>query len=106
MLDGRTIRESVSVWCLPERPDRMALRTVSEDASAWRRAVGERVRSIRKAKGLSRAALARGASLSACYLGRIECGLANPRIQTLGVLSAALGVSPAELLGGEERRGG
>lgn len=55
------------------------------------------LRREREAQGLSRAALAERAAISADQLGRIERGEADPRASVLLSLAAALGRSPRDL---------
>lgn len=76
----------------------MSVRFRSKDSVVWRRAVGANIRRIRRERGLSQAALAERAGSSASYVSLIERGNANPRLETITALAAALGVSPVELL--------
>jgi transcriptional regulator with XRE-family HTH domain len=56
------------------------------------------VRRLREAKGLSQGALAADAGIYQELISRIENGAANPELDTLGKIAAALGVYPRELL--------
>lgn len=76
----------------------MSARLRSKDSIAWRRAVGANIRWIRQERGLSQTALAERAGLSMGYVSLIEQGNANPRLETITALAAALGVSPVDLL--------
>lgn len=63
-----------------------------------RRILGDNVRRLRLERGLSRRALAELASVSAAYIGRIECGRANVRSTTLAALATALDADAVVLL--------
>lgn len=56
------------------------------------------LRRLRIARHLSLSELARGAGMSKATLSGIENGRANPTVETLSTLAAALGVSVAEML--------
>jgi len=62
-----------------------------------RRILAENVRRLREAKGLSQGALAADAGIYQELISRIENGAANPELDTLGKIAAALGVHPGEL---------
>lgn len=57
-----------------------------------------RIREIRKAKGLTIEALAEAAGLSVTYVGRIEKGERNLSVKNINVFANALDVSPSDLL--------
>jgi transcriptional regulator with XRE-family HTH domain len=59
----------------------------------------ERIRQLRKAKGLSQAKLAVMADMDPATLNRLEQGKGNPNIRTLERVAGALGVEVADLLG-------
>ena len=61
-------------------------------------ALGQRIRRLRKAAGLSQDALAREAGIGRVTLVRLEKGEQTPRYKTLGAIAKALGVEGAELL--------
>jgi transcriptional regulator with XRE-family HTH domain len=67
-----------------------------------RRALGERLRTLRKARGLSQEGLGAGAGLSGKFVGEVERGEKSVSIDSLFHLSTALQVSLRELtdLGG------
>ena len=67
----------------------------------WKTALGERVRSLRDARGTTRQALADGAGLSLRFLADVEGGRANPSLGSLYDLARALDVDVTALL---ERR--
>lgn len=73
---------------------------MSEPSAAdfFKAALGERIFLWRVAIGLSRAALAEKAGVSADYVYRLEQGWANPRITTLQAVAVALETTVAELL--------
>ncbi|KJD40537.1 hypothetical protein QD46_07775 [Paenibacillus polymyxa] len=59
--------------------------------------VGERIKSIRKAKGLTQAVLGEQVELPQSYIGGIEKGERNISLDTLQKLLSALHISPSEL---------
>jgi transcriptional regulator with XRE-family HTH domain len=61
---------------------------------------GANVRSLRRRRGLSRAAVARKADLGIDTLLRIESGMSAPRLDTLLKLADALEVDPGDLFRG------
>jgi transcriptional regulator with XRE-family HTH domain len=60
--------------------------------------MGARIRRLRKAKGMSQAALAKGARLTRVYVTRLEAGRQDPSLSTINSLAKALGVPVTELL--------
>jgi len=62
------------------------------------RLLGDRVREIRKERGLSQEALAELADIHVNHLRRIELGQANPTYLVLLRLASALGISLPRLL--------
>lgn len=64
----------------------------------WRAIVGRNVRQLRQAKGLTQEQLAFDADLDLTYVGGIERGKRNPSLLVMVRLSAALGVTPPDLL--------
>lgn len=64
---------------------------------------GDRLRNLRKAKGLSQEELAQIAELHRNYIGGIERGERNVALLNIIRLAQALEVSPSELLKGLER---
>jgi transcriptional regulator with XRE-family HTH domain len=62
-----------------------------------RRVLARNVRRLREAKGLSQGALAADAGIYQELVSRIENGAANPELDTLGKIAAALGVQPRDL---------
>jgi len=63
-----------------------------------RAVLAKNVRRLGLAKGLSQDALAADAGLFQKQISGIENGRANPELDTLGKIAAALGVHPSELL--------
>ena len=59
---------------------------------------GERVRELRKQKGLSQESLALACDLDRTYIGGVERGERNISLINIHKISQALGVSPSELL--------
>lgn len=63
---------------------------------------GDRIRELRKSRGLSQEELAELAGLHRNYIGGIERGERNIALLNIVRLAKALGVSPSELLNGIE----
>lgn len=59
---------------------------------------GERLRSIRKSKGLSQEGLALTCELDRTYIGGVERGERNISLLNIYKIAEALGVSPRELM--------
>lgn len=64
----------------------------------WRAIVGENVRSLRHARGLTQEQLAFEAKIDLTYVGGIERGRRNPSLLVLVRIAAALAEEPARLL--------
>lgn len=64
------------------------------------RTVGQKLRHLRKARGLSLKQLADAAGLSIGFVSQIERGLSSPSVRSLVRLSDVLGVSVGELFTG------
>ena len=62
-------------------------------------ALGERVRSLRARKGMTRRSLAQASSVSERHLANLELGVGNASILVLRQVAAALECLPADLLG-------
>lgn len=60
--------------------------------------VGQKIRRLREEKGLTQAALAKGAGLAQSFVSSIESGQKSPTVRSLQKLASALDVSPDELL--------
>ena len=63
-----------------------------------RKKFGDKVRELRRAKGLSQEELAFRAGVHRNYLGGIERGERNPALDNIAAIAKALGVNPSELL--------
>ena len=59
---------------------------------------GKRLRSLRRARGLSQESLAHEADLDRTYVGGVERGERNTSLLNIRKLADALGVSPRELV--------
>ena len=59
---------------------------------------GIKVRSLRKAKGLSQEAMANLAGIDRSYMGQIERGEINLTLTKIYQIADALGISPAHLV--------
>ncbi|WP_019914709.1 helix-turn-helix domain-containing protein [Paenibacillus sp. HW567] len=62
-----------------------------------RNTVGDRIRAIRKAKGLTQQQLAELSNLDDAYIGAVERGERNFSIDTLEKIVVALKIQPTEL---------
>jgi transcriptional regulator with XRE-family HTH domain len=59
---------------------------------------GERVREVRRSKGISQEALAEKAGLSPAYFGRVERGGPNVTLKTIYKIARALDVPAKKLM--------
>jgi transcriptional regulator with XRE-family HTH domain len=64
----------------------------------WRGIVGDNVRRLRVARGLTQEQLAFESRIDLTYLGGIERGRRNPSLLVMSRIAQALGVEPAALL--------
>jgi len=71
---------------------------VRATAASGRESIGNRLRELRKAAGMTQDGLAAAAGIGRVTLVRIEGGEQSPRFETLAALSAALGRPLADLL--------
>src|SRR5262245_22969987 len=79
-----------------------AVEDAFEDArDAFLVALGERVRSLRARKGMTRRALALACGVSERHLANLELGVGNASILVLRQVAHALGCPLAEMLGDE-----
>src|SRR4051794_37864760 len=82
--------------------DRTIAREPPADASDFVRAVAANVRGLRRDAGLTLAELASASNLGKSTLAQLESGKANPSVETLWAIAAALQVPFAQLV--EEQR--
>lgn len=61
--------------------------------------VGERIRDMRKRKGMTQADLAKKAGIKRATISAAEVGTNNPSTTTVALIASALGCTVAELLG-------
>ena len=64
------------------------------------KALGARIRDLRKARGMTQEELAERAGLHSRYISRIELGGANFGVSVLFQIARGLGSTPSELLAG------
>lgn len=62
----------------------------------------DRIKQLRKAKGMTQEKLAERADLTAEAVTRVERGVRMPTLKTLGKIAFGLGVSPAQLVDAQE----
>lgn len=60
-------------------------------------ALGETIRSLRKAQGISQEELAHRSQVDRAYMSSIERGTQNPGVMTIIRIADAMGVSVAEI---------
>ena len=68
--------------------------------------IGDRLREVRNARGLSLRAMAARLGVSASLISQVETGRARPSVQTLYAIAAELGISLDELLFSDARHVG
>lgn len=61
--------------------------------------LGEAVRALRKARGLSQEALADAAGIDRSHMGKIERGERNVTIMNIARIASALNAKPSDILG-------
>src|SRR5512142_3209371 len=71
---------------------------VGRDTDAYLRRLGERVRTLRNQRGMSRKALAQHAKVSERYLAQLETGKGNGSIVLLRRISRAIGMPVTQLV--------
>jgi ribosome-binding protein aMBF1 (putative translation factor) len=86
-------------WCEMKRmTEPVPLRRVSQpSAEAYLRTVGQRVRSERQRRGMSRRVLAETSGVSERYLAELERGAGNASVLLLRQVASALGVRIEDL---------
>jgi ribosome-binding protein aMBF1 (putative translation factor) len=95
MFGMATVRPSL--WRFSRAHDRMTKRF-----EAVAKALGNRIRSLRKVRGWSQEHLADEANMHRTYLWGIERGVRNPSLRHLAQIADALGVSVAALFSADE----
>ena len=86
-----TVRQSIA------RAGKTQHSPMSKRGEAVAKALGKRIRHLRKAKGWSQEYLAEVAGMHRTYMWGIEQGVRNPSVRQLTELAAALGVPIAAL---------
>ena len=71
---------------------------MGDDAPAFLRELGERLRLARARRGMTRRLLASQSGVSERYLGQLEAGAANVSVLLLRAICGALGMPPEDLL--------
>ena len=102
MLDERPLRPELSERRHPDflEPPKVDLAGPgAEEKNPFLVELGERVRSLRSRKGMTRKALSQHAEVSERHLANLEYGLGNASILVLLQVAKALGCSLAEVLG-------
>ena len=64
----------------------------------WRRIVGQNVRRLRSAKGMTQERLAFASDLDLTYIGGIERGRRNPSLEAMARIADALDATLAQLV--------
>lgn len=103
----RVLVPGQALYCIPRENQKL----VESDPSLAERAdterdpflvaLGERVRSLRARKGMTRRALSLGSEVSERHLANLELGVGNASVLVLRQVALALGCTLAELLGDE-----
>ena len=71
---------------------------MDDQKQAITKAVGARIKYLRRAKNISQEELALQAGLNPAYYGQVERGVKCPTIDTLYKIAKAMDVSPADFL--------
>lgn len=82
-----------------KRAEKAELQAVAQERNPVLVALGDRVRSLRAQRGLTRKAMAQAAQVSERHLANLEYGIGNVSILVLQQMAGALHCSMAELLG-------
>jgi XRE family transcriptional regulator, aerobic/anaerobic benzoate catabolism transcriptional regulator len=82
----------------PARAKSTARPATGRETDAYLRRLGERVRTLRNQRGMTRKALARHAKVSERYLAQLEAGLGNGSIVLLRRISRAIGLPVTQLV--------
>src|SRR5687768_13584401 len=83
---------------LHREPDSMLNDRKPGTAGALVSVVAENIRTLRERKGISLSELASSAGIGKSTLSMLESGKANPNIETLWAIAAAMGVTFGELI--------
>ena len=65
-------------------------------------AIGDRLKNVRKKKGMTQEDVAHKAGIAVSQVGRIERGKLNPRVSTIFVIALAMDIEPKDLFDFEE----
>jgi ribosome-binding protein aMBF1 (putative translation factor) len=96
--------ESMATFHLArDNPARLAQRITRRKATAYSRALGSRVRSLRRTRKWSLEELSHRAGMHVTYLSSVEHGQRNPTLNVLMALAQALSVPLSELVEGIEK---
>lgn len=88
------------LWPQPELAVYTRMMNVSnENLKKLQQTIASRVKSLRKAAGLTQEQLAEKAGMGPEYLSRLETAQRIPSLETIVELAAALGTDPVDLLG-------
>src|ERR687895_1616858 len=79
---------------------------VSEVDAVSASRLGERVRELRRGRGLTLEELAERSGVSRAMISKLERGEKNPTLVVAAKLAEGFGVTLSQLVGVEERRGG
>jgi XRE family aerobic/anaerobic benzoate catabolism transcriptional regulator len=82
----------------PARAKSAVRPAAGRETDAYLRRLGERVRTLRNQRGMTRKALARHAKVSERYLAQLEAGLGNGSIVLLRRISRAIGLPVTQLV--------
>jgi transcriptional regulator with XRE-family HTH domain len=75
----------------------MQRRKSTEDRDPFLKAIGERIRAMREAKGIPQEIFAYEAGIDRSYYGAVERGKSSPTAISLAKIAIALGVDVGEL---------
>jgi transcriptional regulator with XRE-family HTH domain len=75
----------------------MSITSKEDDTYSFIRLIGERIKSIRRARGLTQEEVAEKAGIKSSYVTGIETGKRNSSLKTVAKLLNALNVEPSEL---------
>ncbi|MFC4311593.1 helix-turn-helix transcriptional regulator [Steroidobacter flavus] len=96
MADKSIILEAFREWLAT--PQRRTLWGMTARSIPLKRIFGQNIRIYRAAKGMSQEDLAEKADIKRTYIGSIERGEVDPRLETVSKVAAGLGVDAFKLL--------